>query len=142
MTRILILLFLFTSNSFAAGIQKWTDEQGNISYGDSPPAKAQTEPVNISRPPSNPGKPLPRLTTGEKNTAKVQDKTVSKPTNATSTQQDKLNICEKARKDLNVISANNVIRMRNTDGSERILSDAEVDQRRTKLEQDIKQYCK
>ncbi len=142
MTRFLILMALIASNSFAAGIQKWTDESGNVNYGDTPPVKTQTQLISVSPPPSNPGKPLPRLNASEDNEKLASDKAEKNKVPEVTTREANKVICEKSTHDLEVISSNSVIRMRNNDGTERILSDEEIDQRRIKLEQDIKQYCK
>jgi len=57
----LLLLLLVSGLAQSAGIQKWIDEDGVVHYGDTPPLRVQAEPVSVTRPPSNPGKPLPRL---------------------------------------------------------------------------------
>ena len=60
--RYLIYLILAISTSLNAGsIQKWTDENGNVHYGDAPPVKTKSENVRVQSAPSNPGKALPRL---------------------------------------------------------------------------------
>lgn len=143
MKRFIIPIMFIACNSYAAGIQKWTDESGNIHYGDTPPIKAKTESISVSRPPSNPGKPLPRLTTSDS----VSDsETKTAETNAKQKQDrttDEVNkqVCEKAKENLEIISSSSLIRLQLKDGSERVLTDKEIDERRLKLEQDIKQYC-
>ena len=60
--RYLIYLTLLASASLNAGsIHKWTDADGNVFYGDTPPVSAKTEGVRVQSAPSNPGKALPRL---------------------------------------------------------------------------------
>ena len=60
-----IYLLVMVSTSLGAGeILKWTDEDGNVFYGDAPPLEAITEPVRVIGAPSNPGRALPRLSDG------------------------------------------------------------------------------
>ncbi len=142
MTRFLLPMIFIVSNSYAAGIQKWTDENGNIHYGDAPPARVKTESIKVSRPPSNPGKPLPRLNT-EKDKQKDNKNQAeeSKKTRAID-KKEASKICEQSRHDQEVITSNNVIRMKMADGNERVLTDEEVDKRLAKIKLDIKKYCK
>lgn len=46
----LVSLSLLTSSSYAAGIHKWTDAQGNVHYGDKPPENTSTNTVKIRGP--------------------------------------------------------------------------------------------
>ena len=145
MKRFLIPMMFIACNSYAAGIQKWTDESGNIHYGDAPPIKTKTESVRVSRPPSNPGKPLPRLTTGDSADGSQQKTTgtkVEQKKQDRTTEEVNKQVCEKTKESLKVISSNSLIRLKLSDGTERALSDEEIDERRLKLEQDVKQYCK
>jgi len=65
MKHTLLLLLLVSGLVQAAGIKKWIDQDGVVHYGDTPPLQVQAEPVSVTRPPSNPGKPLPRLNTDQ-----------------------------------------------------------------------------
>jgi hypothetical protein len=48
--RYLIYLTLLASTSLNAGsIQKWTDADGNVFYGDAPPVSVKTEDVQQPR---------------------------------------------------------------------------------------------
>lgn len=124
---------------YAGKINKWVDEQGNVHYGDSPPANSKAKPVNVSRPPSNPGKPLPRLNPENQPTQTDQ----AAPKNPPKTREEaNQRACQSAKDNLKVISENEMIRTRQADGSEKVLTAEEIEQRRIKLESDIKQYCK
>ncbi|MBT3204625.1 MAG: DUF4124 domain-containing protein [Gammaproteobacteria bacterium] len=142
MKRFLIPVIFIACNSYAAGIQKWVDENGNIHYGDTPPAQTKSQTINVSRPPSNPGKPLPRFSDGSEKTPEMTDDKAAQKKNS---EEDKISnneICEQAKIDLNIISRSNTLRIKQKDGTERTLSDKEIDERRKKTESDIKQYCK
>lgn len=142
MKRFFFPMIFIACNSYAAGIQKWTDEGGNIHYGDTPPMKTESQTISISRPPSNPGKPLPRLNTEKKvdKSTNVKSKDKSKKSNQTTDELNK-QVCEKAKENLQIIDSSSLIRLKLNDGTERVLTDEEVDERRLKLEQDVKQYC-
>ena len=143
MKQLLFLIIFISGNSFAAGIQKWVDEEGQVHYGDRPPVKVQTEPIVVSRPPANPGRPLPRL-----NAPKIADDSTKKDATAEKELSNKTeadankNVCQQAKNDLNVLDQSDVIRLRMSDGTERALTDDEIESRRKKIESDLKQYCK
>ena len=48
-------LSLFLSTGLQAGTYKWTDEQGNVHYGQRPPPGKQYEKVKIEKPPRSSG---------------------------------------------------------------------------------------
>lgn len=142
MKRLFLILIIMTSSSYAGSIQKWTDEAGNVHYGDNPPTRVKTKTINVLRPPSNPGKPLPRLgdtkTSGSK-TSPVNGDTAQKPSEPSA--EKKASVCAAARKNLDIINRSDSVRLKMPDGNERLLSDEEIKQRRTRYQQDIKNYC-
>ena len=139
MKRILIAL-LFASTSVQAGsIQKWVDENGNVHYGDSPPVTIKAETINVTRPPSNPGKPLPRLGDSTSKAEKPANKEPEQP--AASDTEQNAKACKTARDNLEIINRSDVIRLRLPDGGERLLSDTEIEQRRKRYQENIKRYC-
>ena len=145
MKRILIALIFAASSSHAGSIQKWVDENGNVHYGDSPPVSIKTQKINVTRPPSNPGKPLPRLGDLNKdkkaeNDAAGQDS--ANPQQATqNNEEEKAKACQTARNNLEIIDRSEAVRLRLPDGSDRLLTDKEMDERRARYQQQIKRYC-
>ena len=143
----LLLLLLASGLIQAAGIQKWIDEDGVVHYGDNPPLRVRAEPVSVIRPPSDPGKPLPRLnarngkagTTAEAGTETPTEPTPKKRFNP---KKDADRICERARKDLQVINRSTRIKLKQADGTERYMTAEEIDKRREKSRTLIEQYCK
>ena len=138
--RYLIYLILVVSTSLHAGtIHKWIDEDGNVHYSDAPPAATKTEGVRVQSAPSNPGKPLPRLTD-------EGDDSAAAGAAAGTDQQEVANeqsaaICERARADLDILNNNTNIRLQQADGTSRDLDQTEVDQRRTKAQAEVSRYC-
>ena len=144
MKRLLVLALFLSTSIQAAEIKKWVDENGQIHYGDSPPAQVKSEPVRVNRPPSNPGKPLPRFNS---NTDQEQPQAAQQPqppkTKAPEVAQDEATrLCQEAKKDIEKMNRSDTIRVRSADGSIRYLSGEEKQQRRQIAEEDIKQFCK
>jgi hypothetical protein len=143
--RLLIPLLFLACNSHAAGIQKWTDENGQVHYGDSPPAQVNPEAVRISRPPSNPGKSLPRFAT--ENINKKDDKQDQSPSQQAKepapepSKDQAAEFCAQAKKDLATINRSKRIRVKSADGSSRFMTTEEINERRKLSQSDIDQYC-
>lgn len=145
MKRLMILALLMSANLQAAGIKKWVDENGQIHYGDSPPAQVQSESIRVNRPPSNPGKPLPRFTGSEdpQQPAGGEPSGQNQPEAVPEVGQDEASkLCAEAKSDLQKLNRSANIRVRSADGSIRYLSAEEKEERRKQTEQDIEQFCK
>ena len=140
MKRLLFPVIFIACNSYAAGIQKWVDENGQVHYGDSPPAQTQTESISVSRPPSNPGKPLPRFSTQQEQEAAEAGNPDNKPPAETSEEQAQ-DACEQAQKDMKVINRSKRIRLKQADGTVRYMTAEEIEERRKQTEEDIQQFC-
>lgn len=142
MKRFLILALFVASASHAAGIKKWVDENGQIHYGDSPPARANIEDIRVSRPPSDPGRPLPRLGEGESAAAGQKTPAAQPPADEPQyTEEQSQELCERARKDMVTLTTSDTIRLRSSDGKVRVMTDAEKQSRREQAQKDIDQFC-
>ena len=142
--RYLIYLLIMVSASLSAGeILKWTDDAGNIYYGDAPPIEANAEPVRVIGAPSNPGKALPRLSdaTDAESGGRGGDQSTSGRQAGNIPEDQAKTACEYARNDLKVISSSSRIRLKAADGSVRYMSTEEIDQRKQIAEDDIAQFC-
>jgi hypothetical protein len=142
--RYLIYLLIMVSASLSAGeILKWTDDDGNIYYGDSPPIEANAEPVKVIGAPSNPGKALPRLSdgTGSGSSGSGSDQRASNQQSGNTPADQAKIACEYARSDLKVIGSSTRIRLKAVDGSVRYMSAEEIDARKQSAEEDIAQFC-
>ena len=130
--RYLICLLLMVSTSLAAGtIQKWVDEDGNVHYGDAPPASMKTETIRVQRAPTDPGPALPRLS----------DEAAEQEGDQQISSEEAALACENARNDLEVINNNTRIRLQENDGNVRYLSEAEIAERRSMAEADVDRFC-
>ena len=140
--RYSIFLALLASMSLHAGsIHKWVDEEGNVHYGDSPPAKVKTEGVRVQSAPSNPGKALPRLSTSGTESTSGTTSTGS-PENDAEVPEDQAKIaCDNAREDLRIIGNSSRIKLRMADGSTRYMTTEEIEERKTQAEADVERFC-
>ena len=139
--RYLIYLTLLASTSLNAGsIQKWTDANGNVFYGDTPPVSAKTEGVRVQSAPSNPGKALPRLSSEDSDEAAGDDSPASGSDGNLTVAQSKV-ACDNAKQDLDVIQTSSRVKLKSADGTTRFLTPEEIDQRKARAEADIKNFC-
>ena len=139
--RYLIYLTLLASTSLNAGsIQKWTDADGNVFYGDTPPVSTKTEGVRVQSAPSNPGKALPRLSSQGCGETTGNDSAASGGDNNLTVAQSKV-ACDNAKQDLGVIETSSRVKLKFADGNTRYLTPEEIDQRKAKAEADIKSFC-
>ncbi|MCP4492224.1 MAG: DUF4124 domain-containing protein [Gammaproteobacteria bacterium] len=138
--RYFIYLVLLTYSSIHAGsIKKWVDAEGNIYYGDSPPAHVNTQEVRVVGAPSNTGKALPRLNTSDSNTTPAGG---TEEPGSDKVPKDQAKIaCDNAQDDLKVIKRNNRIKLRAADGTTRYMTTEEIEERRKKAEEDVKNFC-
>lgn len=141
--RYSVFLILLASMSLNAGsIRKWVDEEGNVHYGDSPPATAKTEGVRVQSAPSNPGKALPRLgSSGDSDSSDGDATDTAAGSNEVPSDQAKI-ACDNAREDLNVINNSARIKMKSGDGTTRYMTTEEIEERKSQSEADIKRFCK
>lgn len=140
--RYSIFLILLASMSLNAGtIHKWVDDEGNVHYGDSPPASVKTEGVRVQAAPSNPGKALPRLSTP--GSAEPTDTAANgSPTDESQVPEDQAQLaCDNAQKDLKTIASSNRIKLRMSDGSTRYMTTEEIEERKAQAQADVERFC-
>ncbi len=142
--RYLIYLILVVSTSLHAGaIHKWVDKNGNVHYGDTPPALTKTENVNVQSAPSNPGKSLPRLSTQKTSSAAGSDSDRDRDGDSeTVSDEQARSICDKAQNELDIITSSDRIKLRQSDGGSRYLSDDEIAERRASAQSQVDLYCR
>ena len=139
--RYLIYLILAISTSLNAGsIQKWTDENGNVHYGDAPPVKTKSENVRVLSAPSNPGKALPRLNSSD-DSSQVENGNAAGNEQGVSDEQAS-NICASARADLDIINNSIRIKLQEPDGNVRYLNESEIAERKAASQAEVNQFCK
>ena len=148
--KYLVCLFILVSSSvYADGIYKWVDEDGNTHYGDIPPPSVHTEELRVDVAPSDTGKALPRLGTGDPETGTPKSGT-SESGSTDSAQPDSEisddqaeTICKEAHRERKILNnSKRRSRIRNPDGSYRLMNIEERKAHRKQSDQDIEEFCK
>ena len=134
MKSLACIALLLSLNAYAGTIHKWVDDKGNVHYGDAPPVSTQTKQLRVDGVPSKLGKTLPRLNDQEGGDA-------SNSVNQQSSEEQAQLACEQARKDLEVISNNSQIKLKQSDGTEKFMTDEEIQQRKEIAEKDIENFA-
>jgi len=137
MRYFIYLSLIFSTSVFAGSIQKWVDEDGNVHYGDAPPVSVNTEQVRVLGAPSDPGRALPRLSTGGDDTASGTNNGDGSKVPA---DQAKI-ACDAAKEDLKVINSSSRIKLQSADGTSRYMTTEEIEERRKSSEADVKRFC-
>ena len=139
--RYLIYLILAISTSLNAGsIQKWTDENGNVHYGDVPPAKTKSENVRVQSAPSNPGKALPRLNSSDDSDQAADGN--DEDNNQEGSEEQASKNCAIARSDLDIINNSIRVKLQEPDGNVRYLSESEIAERKAVAQAQVSRSCK
>ena len=140
--RILLILSFFLIAPLQAGeIHKWVDENGNVHYGDAPPVNVSTQNVRVQSAPSNPGRTLPRLLSGDEDeTGEAAANTGARSGPDPDDSPEEI-ACKNAREDLEVISSSARIRLQAADGTSRYMTAQEIADRKAQAEADVSQYC-
>ena len=139
--RYLIYLILAISTSLTAGsIQKWTDENGNVHYGDVPPVKTRSENVRVQSAPSNPGKALPRLNSSDDSDQAAGDNDEDNKQEGSEEQSSKN--CAVARSDLDIINNSIRVKLQEPDGNVRYLNESEIAERKAAAQAQVSRFCK
>ena len=139
--RYLIYLILAISTSLNAGsIQKWTDENGNVHYGDAPPVKTKSEDVRVQSAPSNPGKALPRLNSSDDSDQAAGGNDEDNKQEVSEEQASKN--CAIARADLDIINNSIRVKLQEPDGNVRYLNESEIAERKAAAQAQVSRFCK
>jgi hypothetical protein len=143
--RYLTFLLLVVSTTLHAGaIHKWVDENGNVHYGDAPPARTKSENVRVQSAPSNPGKALPRLNSPQEATSSGGGSSTQPQTGDADpdvSEEQSAQICNSARQNLEVLEKSDRVKLKAADGTTRRLTKAEIDQRKAIAQSEVEQYC-
>lgn len=139
------LALLALSTSAGAAMFKWKDADGNVQYGQYPPAGSNAEPVKVkpaprSAPATPATTPQERLEALEKNKQEARDKQAEAEREKTNTEIRKRN-CENARRNLATLERGGNRRTLMPDGSYGRLDDAA---RQARLEENRKaaeEFC-
>ena len=137
-----LLIALLITSPFAAlaGLYKWTDEKGNVHYGQAKPT--QYKAIELDKPPPPPAN-TPELNKSaaeqirdarkKSETTKKANKNKQAPTNAIQ--------CQTAKKNLQVLKSGGRIQHQNQAGEEVTLSDEEIAGKIAETNKQIGFFC-
>ena len=138
---IVLTLMLSSTAIHSADVYKWTDEKGNVYYGQTKPKDYKFTAVNAPPPPplDSPdlNKPFADQIRG-----KAKESASDKKPQSEMSADDKTRNCKAAQTNLNQLQTNPRIRVKNADGTSAVMPE---DQRQAKMAESKKQieyFCK
>ncbi|MFT6309915.1 MAG: hypothetical protein ACJAQS_000275 [Porticoccus sp.] len=141
-SRVLFATILIASSTMlsAQTVYSWNDEQGVVTYGHNPPPGVNASIVSDS---SQAYQPEPGEATPYSISDSIKDKGEQKPEQEKqySTKEGLKMLCQGARKNLATITRSGMIRIKDTDGNFRVLTDEEKQQRKEKNQKIIDENC-
>jgi len=128
-------LGLFLSTGLQAGTYKWTDEQGNVHYGQRPPPGSQYEKMKIDK------SPRPSTTTPAPSSNTAVDAESSKAIEAEVTKNAEIRAqnCKAAKNNLQLYQVHRHIKGK--DGKIRLISNSERQSKIETAKDHIREFC-
>lgn len=147
-------LIFFTSLAFAgaaAAQYKWTDQNGKVQYGDTPPTGANA--TAVRPPPSQASEPEPKRPSARTGPASIAEKDAQfrkrqqeaekereKQAHARQEADDKRENCARAQEALRALQTGRVTRT-DAKGERYFLDDTQISQETAKARQSAQQWC-
>ena len=142
----ILLILLVTTEGFSASYNKWTDAAGNIHYGDKAPAaySKSAETIRIH------SETKPRATSDslQKKIEQLDETHVKRQEIKELERLDKAKAaafaqnCQQSKKQLQTFKEHSRIRVKQKNGSYRMLNHEEKNSQTQKIKDNIKKYCK
>ncbi|VAW60658.1 hypothetical protein MNBD_GAMMA10-2905 [hydrothermal vent metagenome] len=147
---------LLCSTLSYAGIYKWTDEQGNVHYGEQRPTTSKAEKIDVQRyaPEDTSTYSRPGTEGGDKNATgkpaanqsadpqKDAGKEAEKKPETRAEKKKRLEACAKTRKSLKTMEEIGRVRVRDKDGNTSYLSQPQKEERMKKSRDMLAKHCK
>jgi hypothetical protein len=131
MLATLMLAFTLSPAAIGAGIYKWTDENGKVTYGSQRPEDIQAEKMQLRVP--EPATKPEADKASEADAADMSDDDKAK--------KERVVYCANERKRLQTLSQNQEIHEKNDQGEVQKLSAEARNQRLEKIRANLSQYC-
>lgn len=135
------ILLLITSNQGIAAIYKWTNEEGQISYGSLPPQGVAYQRMGINTEYT----PIPAPKTnkaGPKLAKEKGDKDASGDKEAAYTKEQQATLCANAKKDIASLNKGGRLRVKQEDGSSSVMTDKNKTERMKTMKSMMNKHCK
>lgn len=139
LTLLSLFLLLTSTTVMSAKLYKWKDEKGNIHYGQTKPTEYESAEVNKPPPP-----PANAPDLNKPFVEQIRGKNQGDPAKPDTAQMDpgtKASQCAKARNNLTNLQNNSRVRVKNPDGSVRLLTDDEKQDKLKESQKQIDYYC-
>jgi|GEM_PF-4337876 len=140
----LLLLLLLSTHSYAA-TYKWTDEQGNIHYGERPPNRLKATSIAPPPPPasssSNSRERLKSIQEGILKQTKDRIKEKEEEKKKEKENEQISEYCEKLRKRITAFQNNSRIRQQDKEGSYSYLADEQKQKQQQEMQKKLAKNC-
>ena len=140
----LMVCFVIPTTSFSASsIFKWTDEKGNVHYGDMHPDGQDAKEMKIQRfkgqtPTASPQSKANDLEKDQAASSKIKALNLQKQVEMKAEEQR----CNTAKKNLTTLKNNSRIKIRGEDGNYRYLSPEEISKKMQESQKAVDESCK
>jgi len=145
MKTLLITLLLFFSALANAGIYKWTDENGNVHYGDKPTTSSEQLNVSVEAPSSPTTSDETREERRQRITESMTDERLAREKQKAEAKQEKAEKnrqCVESKDRLKRYKRAGRLYNLDKDGNRNTLSDASRDKTISNLEKEISKNCR
>ncbi|MFW5824542.1 MAG: DUF4124 domain-containing protein [Marinobacter sp.] len=139
-----LMALMMPALASAASVYRWTDEDGNVHFGDREPTGHSAERVSVktgksgnSQPRKSPQEQVEAL--DEREAEREKSESESKVEEARRKQRKAR--CDTARANLDVINSNARIRVAGEDGEQRYLSQEEIQEKKAEFEAIAEESC-
>jgi hypothetical protein len=141
LTLLTLFLLLTSTTAMATRLYKWTDDKGNVYYGQTKPTDYNAVEVNAPPPP-----PADSPDLNKPFAQQILGKDGDKPAGSGAASSDidpatKASQCAKARNNLSNLQNNSRVRIKNPDGSVRLLTEEEKQAKFKESQKQIDYYC-
>jgi len=139
---LLISTAVLITTAQAAGMYKWTDEQGNIHYTQQPPRDKEYEKMKVDKAPrsaNTPSTPSSSATSGGSGQSSGEPASTTVDDELAKNAEIRKKNCEAAKKNLQVFQVYR--RVKGEDGKVRVVSEKEREEQIQRSKDAIKEFC-
>jgi hypothetical protein len=139
-TLTILFLLLNSTAAMSTKLYKWVDDKGNVYYGQTRPTEYEAREVNAPPPPPTDAPDLNKKY-AEQILGKNKSASEKSQTSSDMDPDIKASQCAKARNNLTNLQNNARVRVKNPDGSVRLLNDEEKQAKLKESQKQIDYYC-
>lgn len=132
-------LSLLVNSAAQAGMYKWTDEQGNVHYSQSPPRGQEYEKMKVDKAPRPSGTTATPQGTADSQTTGQSDGPGTVEDEVAKNAEIRKKNCDAAKKNLQVFQVYR--RVKGEDGKIRVVSEKEREEQIQRSKEAIREFC-